>query len=289
MLLSIVSYQNLIKKDTKMSKPKTYVTIILDQSSSMGGTKAQAVQGYNEHVQQMKINSKEQDIFCSLITFNGDVFEHLWMEPADKLAEASTEDYKTEGSTALRDAVGYAIEKLNRTVTDKEASHLVIIVSDGEENSSKHFSNSALNELKDSVEKTGKWTFTYMGCDDKYLQKISKDMKIPLSNMAKWSNNTPELAMRGMKRTADKAGGYYRSRVNGAIASNNVYSDVACLADFTTDEGDPVPVVVVPDLNIMMTTLLNDGHEAMNIKNDGHEASCYVSPFNNYKPVDWKG
>jgi uncharacterized protein YegL len=279
-----------------MSKPKTYVTIILDQSQSMCGTKAQAVQGYNEHVQQMKINSKEQDIFCSLITFNGDVFEHLWMEPADKLTEASAEDYKTEGSTALRDAVGYAIEKLKKTVTDPEASHLVIIVSDGEENASRHYSNSSLNELKDSVDKTGKWTFTYMGCDDKYLQKIARDMKIPLSNMAKWSNNTPELAMRGMKRTADKVGAYYSARSKGVVASDNVYSDVeCCLADFTVDDGTPaVPSTptVIPDMlssvNITMN-VLNDAHQAMNVKNDGHEASCYVSPFNNYKPVSWKG
>lgn len=275
-----------------MSKPKTYVTIILDQSGSMGGTKAQAVQGYNEQVQQMKLNSKEQDIFCSLITFNGDVFEHLWCEPADKLTEASVEDYKTEGSTALRDAVGYAIEKLKRTVTDTEAAHLVVIVSDGEENASKHFTTSALNELKDSAEKSGKWTFTYMGCDDKYLQKIASEMKIPLSNMAKWSNNTPELAMRGMKRSANKMDGYYKCRAKGVVASANVYSDeVGSVADFTSDVGEPVvdlKMPYVPDINVTMT-VLNDAHQAMNIKDDGHEASCYVSPFNNYKPVSWKG
>lgn len=280
-----------------MSKPKTYVTIVLDQSGSMGGTKAQAVQGYNEQVQQMKLNAKDQDIFCSLITFNGDVFEHLWCEPAEKLTEASVEDYKTEGSTALRDAVGYAIEKLKKTVTDTEASHLVVIVSDGEENASKHFSNSALNELKDSVEKSGKWTFTYMGCDDKYLKKISNDMKIPLSNMAKWSNASPELAARGLLRSANKMDGYYKSRVKGAVASANVYSDEACsLADFTTDEGVPAPVVTptvgVPDLlssvNITMN-VLNDGHQNTNVLDDGHKVSCYVSPFNNYKPVSWKG
>jgi hypothetical protein len=119
-------------------------------------------------------------------------------------------------------------------------------------------------------------------------------MKIPLSNMAKWSNSTPELAMRGMKRTADKAGAYYSARAKGAVASNNVYSDLECsLADFTTDVGDPVPVVdltppYIPDLNITMN-MLNDAHQSMNVKDDGHKVSCYVSPFNNYKPVDWKG
>lgn len=297
-----------------MSKLKTYVTMILDQSGSMSGTQAQAVQGYNEQVQQMKLNAKEQDIYCSLITFNGDVFEHLWCEPVDKLNEASAEDYKTEGSTALRDAVGYAIEKLKRTVTDPEASHLIVIVSDGEENASKHFSPQAFNELKDSVDRTGKWTFTYMGCDDKYLKKISNDMKIPLSNMAKWSNTSPELAALGLLRSAKKMDGYYKARAKGACASANVYSDVeCCLSDFTVDEGVddkdkiaapvmPTPTVApIPDvlLSILNQNVLNDGHcnsnvlndggITSNILNDGHVTSCYVSPFNNYKPVSWNG
>ena len=193
------------KKEIKMAKPKTYVTMILDQSGSMCGTKAQAVQGYNEQVQQMKLNSKEQDIFCSLITFNGNVFEHLWCEPAEKLTEAAADDYNTSGTTAMRDAVGYAIEKLQRTTDSKEdVAYLVVIISDGEENASRHYSVEALRELKDSVDKTGKWTFTYMGCNDKYLKKVAQEMNIPISNVAKWSNATPELAGHGQHMNAVK-------------------------------------------------------------------------------------
>lgn len=266
------------KKEVKMSKPKTYVVMILDQSGSMGGTKAQAVQGYNEQVQQMKLNSKDQDIFCSLITFNGEVFEHLWCEPADKLTEATTEDYKTEGSTAMRDAVGYAIEKLQRTTDSKEdVAYLVVIVSDGEENASKHYSIEALNELKASAEKTGKWTFTYMGCNERYLKKISQEMNIPISNMALWSNATPALAAQGMLRSCKKVDHYYKSRAVGQVQNSNVYSDdVVCLADFTEEspEDDLVNkmlggiVPLTPPLNLTVT--------------------CGgSSPFKNYAPVSW--
>lgn len=264
-----------------MAKPKTYVTIILDQSGSMCDTKAQAVQGYNEQVQQMKLNSKDQDIFCSLITFNGEIFEHLWCEPADKLTEATTEDYKTEGSTAMRDAIGYAIEKLQKTVDSSgDVAHLVVIISDGEENTSRHYSVEALSELKTSVDKTGKWTFTYMGCDEKYLKKVAQQLNIPISNVAKWSNATPELAVRGMHQNCTRQKAYYNARAKGMTAQSNVYSDCVAMADFTEDVADsPVaPLWVDPNLNMNL-----------NILNDGHKVTCdgSSSPFKNYSPVSW--
>lgn len=265
-----------------MGKPKTYVTIILDQSGSMGGTKEQAVQGYNEQIQQMKLNSKDQDIFCSLITFNGDVFEHLWCEKAELLTEATAADYKTEGSTAMRDAVGYAIEKLQRTTDSKEdVAYLMVIISDGDENSSKHFSVESLNEIKRSVEKTGKWTFTYMGCDEKYLKKIATEMNIPISNMAMWSNATPKLATRGLCRQAKKLQGYYDARVGGQTANANVYSAAGCLADFTTESVD--------DLNVNNLNTINQPADKVNLNvNQMINKHTGSTPFQNYTPVSWQ-
>jgi hypothetical protein len=37
----------------------------------MASTKSAAIAGFNEQVQQMKINAQTQDILCSLVTFNG--------------------------------------------------------------------------------------------------------------------------------------------------------------------------------------------------------------------------
>ena len=284
-----------------MAKPKTYVTIVLDQSGSMCDTKAQAVQGYNEQVQQMKLNSKDQDIFCSLITFNGEVFEHLWCEPADKLTEATADDYNTEGSTAMRDAVGYAIEKLQRTTDSKEdVAYLIVIISDGEENASRHYSVAALRELKDSVDKTGKWTFTYMGCDDKYLKKVAAEMNIPISNVGKWSNASPELAVRGQHHNAMRMKKFYGARAKGATTQACVYSeDCTKLADFTTEDSEELPVGdLLKDMVVKNTpnhlwvppaTPPIDLSVNMNVLNDGHTTTCNTSsPFKNYSPVSWK-
>jgi uncharacterized protein YegL len=294
------------KKDKNMDKKmKTYVALVLDQSGSMSATKEDAVKGYNEQIQQMKINAKDQEIFCSLVTFNGDVFEHLWCEPAEKLTEASGDDYKCEGSTAMRDAVGYTIDKLRKTTDDKEdVAYLVIIVSDGDENASKHFSVEALRELKDSVDKTGKWTFTYMGCDEKYLKKVAQEMNIPISNVARWSNSSAELAGFGQHQNAVKMGGYYRNRAKGMTAQACVHSgDALKMADYT--EAAPDHVDAEDAVNAALKGLIVQGGPShlfqpqplplhtnvnMNVLDDGHKVVCdgSSSPFKNYSPVTWK-
>lgn len=286
------------KKETKkMAKPKTYVAIILDQSGSMCDTKEEAVRGYNEQVQQMKLNSKEQDIFCSLITFNGEVFEHLWCEPAEKLTEASPEDYVTEGSTAMRDAIGYAIDKLKKTTNDKEdVAYLVVVISDGVENASRHFTKGSLRALRNSVNKE-KWTFTYMGCDDETLQQVAEELDIPISNVAKWSNHTKELAGHGQHMNAVKMRGYYGNRAKGMTAQACVMSDDCTkLADFTADvepadesacgiDAAMLGAMWKPTPPLPLNTNIN-----MNVLDDGHKVVCdgSTTPFKNYaSPVAW--
>jgi uncharacterized protein YegL len=280
------------KKDKKMARQKTYVALVLDQSGSMSTRKAEAAQGYNEQVQQMKINSKDQDIFCSLITFNGDVFEHKWCEKAEDMVEATAEDYETNGSTAMHDAIAYTIEKLKKTTeADDNTAYLVVVISDGDENASRHYKDPALlRKLIEGCQKTGKWTFTYMGCDAAYLQKVAEETAIPLANMAMWSTATPELATRGLHLNSARVGGYYKCRAGGATASANVYSDKSCvLADFTAEDhsADLISAGGAVDMSVKAADILKNANPPLNVNvNVGTGAG--TSPFSNYNPVDWK-
>src|ERR1019366_2335671 len=104
------SISNLEKGRRKMSNVKysTIVAIVLDSSGSMADTKQQTVQGFNEQVQQAKMNAKNQkdvgEYKACIVTFNGEVFEHQWLVPVEELQEATNEDYQPGGSTAMRDA-----------------------------------------------------------------------------------------------------------------------------------------------------------------------------------------
>lgn len=210
-----------------MTKPVTHVAIVLDRSGSMASTKQQAIQGYNEQVQQMKLHSKTQDIFCSFVSFNGQVFDHHWDAPANSLHELSESGYCPDGSTALRDAIGYTVKKLLecKDATLDNVAFLVVVVSDGEENSSQHISPGELRELIDSTQKTGRWTYTYMGCSESGMRTLAIDTNIPISNMAVWSNATPQLATAGFMRSTERLDHYYAARASNDVVAACLYSD----------------------------------------------------------------
>ena len=173
-------------------KPKTRMAVILDKSGSMATTKSQAVEGLNEQIQQAREHAKEHDLRCSLVTFNGEVFEHLWDVPAEKLIEAKPEDYNPNGSTAWLDAVGYTIQKLLSTEgpEDAETAYLVYVISDGQTNADMHYNGEALKELIEGCMATKRWTITYMGHNARYLQEVARQTGVPLTNCAAWSNKS---------------------------------------------------------------------------------------------------
>jgi len=204
-------------------KPKTYVAIILDKSGSMASTKNAAICGFNEQIQQLKEDSKTQEIYCSLVTFNGTVFEHLWNVPADKLSEANADDYRADGSTAMRDAIGYTVQKLLNTTdhTDLNTAYLIITISDGMSNADMHYNVSALRELSESCQATKRWTFTYIGCDETYLREIANQTATPIANMAAWSNHDSKSTKRGMSNAAKRQKKYFEERNLGQVGTMN--------------------------------------------------------------------
>lgn len=221
------------------NKERTYVAIVLDKSGSMSPTKKQTISGFNEQIQQIKQNAKDQEIFCSLVTFDGEVYEHLWNVNANDLMEASDKDYIPCGSTAMRDAMGYTIQKLINTTNheDENNAYLVIVISDGDTNQDRHYNSSALKELIEGCRGTGRWTFTYMGCTEEYVQKIARETAIPLANVAAWSNADNELACTGMLNQTRRAEKYFAARSMGQKACVNYMSDeVGQVADFTKEQ-----------------------------------------------------
>lgn len=218
---------------------KTYVAFVLDKSGSMAGTQRETIEGFNEQIQQLKENTKNNkgDFLVSLVTFNGDVFEHFWDKNILEIEEASDKDYNPSGSTALRDAVGYTLNKLSKSQEDEDTAYLVVIISDGCENASQKINSDALREQIESLKAKGNWTFTYMGCDEAYLRKISQEMAIPLGNMASWNNTTSRSTKRGLQHHNMALCRYTTARSSGEmVASDSFYSADNAPADFTENE-----------------------------------------------------
>ncbi len=223
-------------------KEKTVVAIVLDRSSSMGYTQKQTISGYNEYVSQIKEDAAEAPTEVCLITFNGNVYEHFWKVPVEQLTEITDKDYLPSGSTALYDAINYTISKL-QSEDDGNTSYLLIIISDGEENSSKHTQLNALKECIEGCKNDDSWTITYMGCDERYLKHVANNTGIPISSMAAWSNADAGNTLRAFDEGKKSLKKYMRSRAAGeSVGSFGFYSDnMETCANFVDPNQSDVP------------------------------------------------
>ena len=214
---------------------KTNTIFILDKSGSMSIVANSTIRNFNEQIQQMKENSKDQEIFCSLVTFNGDVYEHIWNENVSLIEEADENTYRTLGSTALYDAIGYCVNKAKETYKNedpKEIAHLVYILSDGEENASKKYTQQTVSSLLKSCDEEGNWTFCYMGCSKEQVERAAKNINIPLTNCAVWSNANEQCADWTLRKSTSQLDGYFKGRASGQTATKSLYSTQG-MADFT--------------------------------------------------------
>lgn len=192
---------------------KQHIALVLDKSSSMSDTKAHTISGFNEQVAQIKLNAKDApyETTVTLVTFNGDVFEHLLMASVDQLEEADPEFYQCEGATAMFDGMGYAAKKISEAMGPEDDA-LLITISDGDENASKHYNAGSLKELLDGLQATKRWTISYMGCGADSLSKVARQTGIPVSNMAAWRNDQAGSSKRAMSGTAAAIGRYMQSK-----------------------------------------------------------------------------
>jgi ribosomal protein S6 len=98
-----------------------------------------------------------------------------------------------------------------------------MVFSDGEENASKYWNSSKLAERIQELQKTDRWTFTYVGANQD-LSKISQTLKIDSSNIYKdW--NTTETASTEMMNRRSKEGliRYMSLRSCGKTSVSNFY------------------------------------------------------------------
>lgn len=232
-----------------MSKPKTYVALLLDRSGSMWRTREQAVSSYNEYVQDMIARSKDQEIKISLVTFGGDIQEHLWIEDVSNLQEANSEDFVPNGGTPMRDAIGYTIQKLKDTTDPNEdAAYLVVVISDGEDTSSSQYAKPLLKEMIEGCQGSGKWTFTYLGCSESYLKELAHETGVPVANMAAWSNADLNKAKRGLDYVGARYGAYFNARAKGVRSTFNMMSDVDGLCRNVSDDDPELAVAASAEI-----------------------------------------
>lgn len=144
-------------------KKKQYTTIILDESGSMAPHKKSSIEEFNNQLSLAK-EQTDLDIYMSLVTFNNTVKPIYWMKPVSELSELDPSSYRPNNGTALLDAIGYTVSRLDNEA-EQDATHLVFVISDGEECSSLEWSAEKIKKMLMAHTETTGWTITYFGCN----------------------------------------------------------------------------------------------------------------------------
>ena len=186
---------------------KTYYQIILDKSGSMSDCIESTVNGFNEQMQMIKsLQAKfpEQEVLVSLTTFNQDVDFDVECSKPSALKEMISEQkrsswfneptdyvvYSPNGMTALYDAIGKSVTKIQdiakKEIEKDEATVVVVIITDGHENSSTEFRYEQIQSMIKELEKSENWTFSYLSntlnaVDDATRMNIKRENAIRYS------------------------------------------------------------------------------------------------------------
>lgn len=214
------------KKEEKTFKAtKTYVAIVLDKSGSMDSIREEARTSFNEQIKKIQEESKDLETSICLTVFNDQIDFVKFNENVDQLPTLEEKDYEPSGWTAFYDAVCSTIRKLEDLpdINEPSTAVLMLIITDGQENSSKKFTGEDVSTMISRLQATDRWTFSVMGANID-LSQLAASTGIAKSNMLKFATNAQSVT-RGTTMTNDAYTGYFDQRRLGGIRVCNLYND----------------------------------------------------------------
>ena len=143
-----------------------HVSFLIDRSGSMGGMVDDVVGGFNEFVESQK--KETGDCTMTLAQFDTqDPYEIVHNGiPIGDVPELTRAQYQPRGATPLLDALGTLLTRTDQRLSNlgTNEDQIVVVFTDGYENSSTTWSRSALFQAIEARKSAG-WTFVYLGAN----------------------------------------------------------------------------------------------------------------------------
>lgn len=144
------------------------IVFVLDRSGSMEGSESDVIGGFNRLIQDQL--DHEQKALVTTVLFNTSMHHLHDRIPLEQVNRLTSSDYCPYGGTALLDALGETIKRIKiahryARREDVPAKTLVVVMTDGEENSSRHYTNQKIQELVKRQEEKHGWEFMFIGAD----------------------------------------------------------------------------------------------------------------------------
>ncbi len=171
---------DLTTTNTEVEKgvPPTLIAVILDESGSMGETWDAVIAGFNRFLEDQR--ALPDSCRMSLTKFNTVCSLLFPPTPLAQVVSLDRNNYTPGGRTALFDAISETVRVAQNHQLDGERV-LCLIITDGEENSSRETTREQVTELIKALEGRGDWTFVYLGVTP---EQFVKDMNLVGSRAA---------------------------------------------------------------------------------------------------------
>lgn len=200
----------------------TDITLVVDRSGSMDAVREDAEGGVNAFIAEQ---AKEPgEALLTLVQFDT---EYEFLHSGVPVAEVPKYQLVPRGMTALLDAVGRAINETGERLAkmqeaDRPGLVVFVVMTDGEENSSREFTKERLKEMIERQQNEYNWHFTFLGANQDAFAEAG-GMGIHATGTANY--DTAKVAS-AYGATAAKVSRMRKQRGAGETVSN----------EFTTEE-----------------------------------------------------
>jgi uncharacterized protein YegL len=201
-----------------MKDKKTIYHYVIDKSGSMSGMENEVISGFNEQLctlKNLKVELPHQEFIVSLTFFDDVIQNVISFGEVEQLIPLNRTIYKPNGTTALLDAIGKSItdiqERYSKNLIDGNASVVMVILTDGHENASRYYTYHVIASMIKGLEKTGNWTFNFMGADLDAIH-TSRMLNIKAENTLSFNKASYNTVMHDMSRSMQN---FERSKAAG--------------------------------------------------------------------------
>lgn len=153
-----------------MKKNYTHIAVILDRTGSMESIRDDTIGGFNSFLSEQKAEPGHASI--TLVQFDSqdpyEVIHHY--RNIQEVPELTRETYVPRASTPLLDAIGRGINDLEHGIAkmqeeDRPERVVMVIITDGQENSSKEFRKDQIQKMIEEKQEKSDWQFVFLSAE----------------------------------------------------------------------------------------------------------------------------
>jgi len=195
---------------TPTKNMSTDIIILIDSSGSMSVMGDESIKSANEFISSQKKNNDSSKL--TVISFSSDTKKLIENKPIQEVKEISQDEYIPSGSTSLNDCICNVIYE--RLSFNKVNDVILLIITDGHENSSKHYNRKQTKEYLELVQTKYNWQVLLIGANINSFEE-GRTLSINSDKCAQFDQNCPGDLITLMRTASDQITDYKRDKTYG--------------------------------------------------------------------------